>query len=83
MAVVIGGWHEADFFRLSGEAWDGGARRLGLHARGSFTKVALSLGGNPVGHTDTHLVCLSLVNPMRALERKAEGAAGPEKFILT
>ena len=58
----------------------GGALRLGLHARGRFTKVALSLGGNPVGHTDTRLVYLSIVNPMRSLERKAEGAAGPEKF---
>ena len=80
MAAVTGGWHEADFFRLSSEAWDGGARRLGLHYRGSFAKVALSIGGNPVGHTDTRLVYLSLVNPMRALERKAKEVAGPEKF---
>ena len=21
MAIVIGGWHEVDFFRISGEAW--------------------------------------------------------------
>ena len=59
-----------------------GVRRLGLHTRDSFTKVALSLGGNPVGHTDTRLVYLSIVNPMLDLERKAEGAAGPEKFIV-
>ena len=58
----------------------GGARRLGLHTRDSFAKVALSLGSNPVGHTDTRFIYLSIVNPMLALERKAEGAAGPEKF---
>ena len=45
------------------------------------TKVALSIGGNPGGHTDTRIVYLSLVNPMLDLERKAEGAAGPEKFL--
>ena len=68
-------------FFASGRAWDGGARRLGLHTRGSSTKAALSIGGNPGGHTDTRLVCLSIVNPMLDLERKAEGAAGPEKFL--
>jgi hypothetical protein len=42
----------------------------------------LSPIGNPGGHTDTHIVRQSLVNPILALKRKVEDAAGPVKFRL-
>jgi hypothetical protein len=37
---------------------------------------------NPGGHTDTRFYYRSIVNPMRALEKKGQGAAGPVKIII-
>jgi len=55
MAVVTGGWHEVDFFRISGEAWDGGVRRLGLILSERYC-MRVNIVVNPGGHTDTRMV---------------------------
>jgi len=54
-----------------------GARRLGLRLRKSYSYMRVLHAGNPGGHTDTRVYLSSIVNPIRALETKAEAVAGP------